>query len=340
VSRAIAAAGTLPDRSTSAAPPWNLVHFDVRCARCGHDLRGRSEPNCPACALEFEWSEAIPLEELLCPKCGYHLYGLSDTRCPECGETFTWEQALEDYYRRRRPLFEYHWRDRPLRSFARSWVLALRPKKLWMVVDLHDPPRVGPLLCMAAVGLALAALGTAIMSGSTLWLANRGFSMYWGSWPPRLAELPGYLRSQLLNPVTYARFVGLAVWWLSSLAALMIFQQSMRLAKVRPGHVVRVWIFSVVLLSSTAIAAAWLTTLVCLMLMMTASAAAPPRPYQWMAVPFYGFCFLYLPIVWSIRQSYRLYLRIPHSAGVAIASQIIAVLSALALFTSPALLFG
>ena len=88
-------------REPASPPPnWDNVPFDVSCARCGHDIRGLTEPMCPACELEFDWAQAVPIEQLTCERCGYHLYGLRDTRCPECGRPFTWEEALTEYYRR------------------------------------------------------------------------------------------------------------------------------------------------------------------------------------------------------------------------------------------------
>ena len=69
----------------SSAPDWDHVPFDVGCARCGHDLRGRSDPICPACGLTFDWADAVPIERLTCAHCNYHLYGLQEKRCPECG---------------------------------------------------------------------------------------------------------------------------------------------------------------------------------------------------------------------------------------------------------------
>ena len=94
--------------------------FEVGCARCGHDLRGLVEPTCPACGLEFDWDEAVPIEQLTCQHCGYHLFGLSETRCPECGRPFNWEQVLDDYRRRQKPLFEYQWHRRPISSLGRT----------------------------------------------------------------------------------------------------------------------------------------------------------------------------------------------------------------------------
>ncbi len=71
--------------STQApGPDWDKVPFHVGCARCGQDLRGLCDPVCPRCSLTFDWTEAVPIEELTCGRCGYHLYGLSRTRCSPC----------------------------------------------------------------------------------------------------------------------------------------------------------------------------------------------------------------------------------------------------------------
>ena len=93
----------LPD----GGPDWAHVPFDVSCARCGQNLRGLQDPVCPACALEFDWSVAVPIENLTCLKCDYHLFGLTGNRCPECGTAFTWADVLEEFHRKRNPLFEY-----------------------------------------------------------------------------------------------------------------------------------------------------------------------------------------------------------------------------------------
>ena len=116
--------------SASEAPDWTMVPFDVGCARCGHDLGGLTDPVCPQFELEFDWADAVPIEQLTCAQCGYRLDGLSETRCPECGEPFTWAEALTDYHRRRKPLFEYQWRTRPIRSLLCTWILAIRPGRL------------------------------------------------------------------------------------------------------------------------------------------------------------------------------------------------------------------
>ena len=88
-------------KETTGVPDWDLVPFEVGCARCGRDLRGLAESKCPACDLEFEWSDAVPIDQLTCRHCGYHLYGLRETRCPECGNRFTWERVLDEFRRRK-----------------------------------------------------------------------------------------------------------------------------------------------------------------------------------------------------------------------------------------------
>ena len=145
-----------PDGHGIRAPDWENVPFEVGCARCGHDLRGRTEAKCPACGLEFDWAAAVPIEQLKCRHCDYHLYGLRETRCPECGERFTWEEALARYHRKRIALFEYQWRERPIRSLIGTWFRAMVPGKLWKKVSIHDPPQVGPLWVMIVIILRAA----------------------------------------------------------------------------------------------------------------------------------------------------------------------------------------
>ena len=68
--------GTADPTRSATAPNWENVPFDVGCARCGNDLRGLTESICPACGLELDWADAVPIEQLTCLHCGYHLYGL------------------------------------------------------------------------------------------------------------------------------------------------------------------------------------------------------------------------------------------------------------------------
>ena len=191
-----------PTPSPTPAIDWNLVHFEVGCARCGHELRGLTDPKCPACSLEFDWADAVPLERLTCAKCGYHLYGLQETRCPECGEAFAWSDALAAYHRNRQPYFEFHWRKRPVRSFLVSWWSACRPKRFWKRVRLHDnAPPIG-LGILGLAGLAIAAFSPLLFALLARFLvtfaaafrtAGVGVSFYRSGWSPNFA--PELMRS-------------------------------------------------------------------------------------------------------------------------------------------------
>jgi len=103
--------------------------------------------------------------------------------------------------------------------------------------------------------------------------------------------------------------------------ALLIFQQSMRKHRVRTTHVLRVWVYSVpqLLPIAAAVAYAWDCIL--------AVTRIPMNPdLEWLIA---GPVWLHVLICLSL--AYRVYLRIPHAWGVAIASQVIAILIAITL---------
>lgn len=314
---------TLELQTEVTAPDWNVVPFEVGCARCGHDLRGMTEPKCPACGLEFSWSQAVPIEQLTCRKCGYHLCGLRETRCPECGESFTWEQVLDDYHRKRKPLFEFRWRDRPVRSLVYTWWLALRPWKLWQTVDIHDPPRPVMLGVMAGVA-AIVFMLAGVLPGTLAWVvydvqSRRGWTARGFTMPSLVTRLPDYAMTSFHDHLEFAVTIG--VWAMFSFLALLIFQQSMRIYKVRTSHVFRVWVLSVAILSPFA----------CLVCFTTLAAL------RICDLPFYGpteagisassalILVLYSAI--AVILGYKVYLRMPHSVGVVVASQVIALLA-------------
>ncbi len=299
-------------------PDWNLVHFDVACARCGHDLRGRGEPKCPGCQLEFDWSAAVPLEKLTCAKCDYHLYGLGEARCPECGVGFDWNEALLDYRRKQKPLFEYRWREEPFRSLIRTWWRALRPGKFWREFDIHDPPQVKPLLVAPLLTPILAVMicWTAVPIGEWAvdwyrYSANAGlgfnlsqFSMYW--------QASTSLSSLWMGGVL------VAVWLVSSLATLLILRQSMRRSRIRSTHALRAWAYSTCGLILPGLAA-FLTYR--LILYMLDRWSLPNIDIAAMII-----VSVLIHSVWSLRCAYRHYLRMPHSLAIAVVAQAVAML--------------
>ena len=321
-----------PAAANRAAPPaldWGQVPFEVGCARCGYDLRGLAEPRCPACGLEFEWFDAVPIEQLTCRHCGYHLYGLRETRCPECGEWFAWEDVLDEYRRRKKPLFEYRWREKPIRSLIRTWFWTLRPGRLWLRMDIHDPPSVGPLLLMVLVGLLAVLLALLVSDGTLAWLLN---SRWGGSYVGGVgwtcvynpAELPMFIWESFGNADVYLVMESIAAWLLCSLAALLVFRQSMRRYKVRTKHVLRVWAYALPFHLGTAV------VLISLLYGLELFGLLRRASTLQLIVPL---CVVGY-VIWSIRCGYAKYLRMPHSSAVAMTSQFMALLGALSLFTA------
>lgn len=90
-------------------PLHDRGELELRCTRCGHDLRALSiNANCPTCALPVRASIRVDFTEVevptVCGRCGYDLRGLAGDRCPECGATLVecatrpgplWEKAIE-----------------------------------------------------------------------------------------------------------------------------------------------------------------------------------------------------------------------------------------------------
>jgi len=310
-----------PDRKATSTPPdWDLVAFDVGCARCGCDIRGLSEPKCPACGLEFDWSDAVPLEELTCLHCGYHLYGLRDTRCPECGKPFTWEEALAAYHRRKKVVFEYLWREKPVRSLLSTWWLAIRPWKLWRVIDIHDPPQVKPLLVMLVAALATFSMLVPVFIGVADWLALRTWAMYQGGQPvPTVAVVPHLVAATFAQPGVWCSFPIAVLWWAMSFVAFFVFQETLRRCEIRTAQVLRVHVYaSVAILPLVPLL---LTVVVC------ASNLVARGGFLHAGVLGCGFPLPVVGVVLFMWSGYKKYLRMPHGLAVAIASQVIALLA-------------
>ena len=307
------------ERNKPTGPDWEQVPFKVGCARCGHDLRGLAEPVCPACSLEFEWDEAVPIEHLTCKHCGYHLFGLSETRCPECGVSFNWDKVLDVYRRRQKPLFEYQWRRRPISSLGRTWWWVVRPRTLWSRLDIHDPPQVLPLLVLIGGSLVVFAVMLVLLKGMGDWL----FWKYWVAQNPKIANrivdpLPVFMVRSLSSPAVHVVFASAVVWSAASFAALMVFQQSMVIGRIRIAQVFRVWAYAVPVMLPVVALAAFIPTYI---------ESFTTYLANWPKYPVIAGLFLIGFAIWSIRWAYKSYLRMSHSTAVAVASQVVAFLA-------------
>ena len=103
---------------------------------------------------------ALPPDRLHCPSCGYGVYGLPENRCPECGKPFTWEQVRVASLKFDSVLFEHQWYHDPVPALLRTWGwAAFRPFRLWASYDIHERPRVWPLIFFVALQYVLFAYG-------------------------------------------------------------------------------------------------------------------------------------------------------------------------------------
>ncbi len=309
------------DNGSDLGPDWDRIPFDVHCSRCGEDLRGRSDPTCPACKLSFEWSDVAPIEQLKCLHCDYHLYGLSETRCPECGENFSWDAVLADYYRRQKPLFEYRWRERPIKSFFSTWLRAMRPKKFWSKLDIHDPPQPTAIGVMVFSMVVVFFLCFVCMSTLSMWFWQG--TWYWqtgrigtGIW---FSMLPQLFMDSINSSDLFSTMLTLIVWIVMSFVSLLVFQQSMKRYKVLTVQVFRVWAYSMPIFP---ILVCTITFLITYWMIITNS-------WYYTEVDFLAGMVMFISAIRALQIAYRDYLKMDHSLGVAIASQTIAILSTL-----------
>jgi len=122
-----------------------------------------------------------------------------------------------------------------------------------------------------------------------------------------------------------AQFWGLAfapaAWAGLILAALLIFQQSMRLCRVRTAHILRIWSCS-----------SLVTALPIAFVGFVASYGLTLSDWGWWRDNVYAVVAtlaltMLVCVTWALRCGYRYYVRMPHAGAVAICAQLIALLA-------------
>jgi hypothetical protein len=140
-------------------------------------------------------------------------------------------------------LFEYHWRRKPVRRLVRTWREAHRPTRFWKDVRLTDPVHLRPLaiVCLCA--------GLLIFGGLVAVAVISGARSLFVVWPGGTA-----VRSDLLELTAYAAWdicvavaillPGPVVTLAAMPAAFALLPQTLRRARVRRAHVMRIWLYS------------------------------------------------------------------------------------------------
>jgi hypothetical protein len=303
-----------------------------------------------------------PDRDVPCPLCGYNLRGLAEPRCPECGYRFEWANLLDPAKRLHPYLFEHH-PERNVRSFFRTMLGGLLPRRFWRSLQPAMPSRPRRLVVYwvlaSVLGWALviadashsfykAARSNELIRASNVQGAARELifprrveSDYDFAAEVRSAGGPQAWVDKNIPTWRTKRFVATwyrgfrvhdTVWpvaiylawpWFT-LATLLIFRASMRRAKVRTVHVLRCALYS-------CDAGLWLVPLA-----LFVAAAVTERGETASALPAllshrYGLPLLFAPIpaaytAYRLSAAYSLYLRFDRPLATAIAAQFLVLL--------------
>ena len=292
----------------------------------------------------IDWSAITASVE--CPLCLYNLRGLIEPRCPECGLQFEWPELLDPQRQRHRYLFEHH-AERNLWSFFRTVLGGLRPRKFWTTLKPNHTVNSRRLLIywfLCSCLLLLVPAAEAIQAGVNLAEYNAWSRLFpvpgttTGHWPSAQAK-QRYIDANFPLPpsrtflLQYAQVIRenffastsvelgtIAVWPWLTFAALMIFQASMRKARVQRGHVLRCVIYA-------ADASVWYTILMlAAMAWLIALAIIKHSPQPSERITFWLLLLLWVVRLDRLTTAYRKYLQFDHPFLTALVSQIIVLL--------------
>lgn len=188
----------------------------------------------------------------ICPRCGYDFTGTVvtwttscplDGRCTECGYELNWSEV---FVASEHPwLFEYHWRRNPIRRLVLTILNALRPRRFWGSVRLTDPVYLRPAMIIGAVCLLLGLTAVVVSethgrnSINSMWFSGAPSSTGLRYWLELIWEVILDLPRRLFD-----RVPGLAVVLFTMPLLFVMVPVTLRRAKVRGAHVLRIWMYS------------------------------------------------------------------------------------------------
>jgi hypothetical protein len=303
-------------------------------------------------------------ELLLCPLCDYDLRGLVEPRCPECGYTFDWADLRDPGRRKHKYLFEHH-PERNVRSFLRTMLGHLLPRRFWGGLLPSQPSRPRRLFIYALVIVCSAILPPAALTAFAAareWSAMSQNRRRVAAGLARPAQRPWYgiagrpaaTTQEVLDAFapepTLARVLealgrgalgrtfiahgALLLWPALTLAALMIFQISLHRARLRPIHFVRCVVYcadAIIwgnLLLTLAIAAYLLRPL-----LMGPRPGPDPEHLYGVAASLVAIAVL-LAFTYRLIVAFKKYLRFDHPISTILATQVIVLLSMLLLLVN------
>ena len=217
-----------------------------------------------------------------CPRCGYNLDGTVSTwttqcpirgRCNECGLELDWHRV---FVLTVHPwLFEYHWRRRPFSRFLQTVSYAFRPRRFWREVRLTDPVHLMP----AAVVTGSLALTGIVLLIATMVLPDYQWRLK-GFFVGRSFPQYGILEATLRMPRTIIRLMpGLPVALFAMPVIFALIPTTMRQARVRRRHIVRIFFYSLIV--PITIACAWCAVKLILHIIGLNGLADAIDPFYW-----------------------------------------------------------
>jgi hypothetical protein len=296
-------------------------------------------------------------DSLLCPLCDYDLRGQVEPLCPECGYTFQWEDLRDPSRRKHKYLFEHH-PEQNVRSFLRTLLGGLRPRKFWGGLLPSQPSRPRRLriyafmICLSillpsiAFTLGLLHAEWSVMAENRRVLITRMNTARTGFAPnptltpryidhyapaPTLAVVMSQSQSEQAFKGSMQAHAFMLLWPVLSLVSLMIFQVSMRRARVRPIHFARCVVYCAdVFLWGNALIAASVVALPIRRMLLGKPHSFPRSDYNIAATFITGavlLIFMYRLII-----AFKKYLRFDHPISTILATQFIVLLTMMVIF--------
>jgi hypothetical protein len=290
---------------------------------------------------------------VLCPLCDYDLRGLSQPRCPECGYAFDWRELLDPNLAPHPYLFEHHPR-RNVRSFFRTLLGSLRPRRFWPSISPTQPISVRRLVLYWLIiataitfgGAGGRLLGNAYRIASNNYQQRRAMlaqhgnpadpyavNMMWGAgmklgpWLDATWPLPQQARfwKQLWQYdsgtwLTMKIMLCAAAWPVLVLLTLNIFTATIKRASIKRSHLFRCAVYS---------SDAFVLFMLLPLLITTVSSAV--RWYGDTSSVVHSLLLLVAVATYHLAVAFRRYLRFPHATATAFAVQFIVLLAVITL---------
>ena len=266
--------------------------------------------------------------DVVCPLCAYNLRGLTEPRCPECGYRFEWRELLEPQTQ----LQEYLFESRPERnvwSFFRTITADLRPARFWNSLSPTQRPSAKRLVLYWVIAAVPAVVMVVV---HTALAPARWTEPTWSK--NTLTGTISDLVIGLFNDQSYAYYppvqhavaalllLACLAWPWLTLAALLVFRQSMRQAKINRVHVLRCVAYS----ADVVFWIGWASTAMLLNRLRDATGFSNEST---------GWFFVALPALlgwmsWRLVVAYRRYLRFDRPAATVLSAQVIVLLAIVA----------